>query len=110
LNSDYAVFAVLIPYPGTLLYSQALERGIIPQDFWLEFTKKPTADFEIPRLVEQHLDRRTLIALKDRALRQYYFRPGRMLRELLRLRSLKEIRQKLGMGLNILTDSLNPRK
>jgi len=56
--------------------------------------------------VEQYMDRRTLINLKDKALRSYYFRPGRMVTEFVRLRSWKEFRQKAGMALNIVTDSL----
>lgn len=106
-KSDYATFAVLIPYPGTALYDTALARGIIPTDFWAEYARRPTANFRIPHLVEQYMDRRTLVGLKDKALRSYYFRPGRMVTEFVRLRSWKEFRQKAGMALNIVTDSLH---
>ena len=106
-SSDYAVYAVLIPYPGTALYEEALARGIIPRDFWLEFTQRPTPDFEVPHLIEQHMTRAQLIALKDLALRKYYFRPSRMLKELWGLRSPKELRQKAGMAWNIISDSLH---
>lgn len=106
-KSDYAVFAVLIPYPGTELYSSARARGIIPYDFWAEFTKHPVPDFDIPHLIEQHMDRRTLINLRDKALRRFYFRPRRIWWELARLRSYRELREKTKMGLNIVTDSLD---
>lgn len=105
-ESDYATFAVLIPYPGTALYETALARGIIATDFWREFTRSPVPGFRIPSLVEQHMDRATLIGLKDKALRSYYFRPRRMIRELARLRSWKEFRQKIAMAANIAGDSL----
>ena len=105
-SSDYAAFAVLIPYPGTALYDTALARGTIPSDFWLDFTRKPVPSFRIPHLIEQNMDRTTLIGLKDKALRSYYFRPGRILRECVRLQTWKEFRQKAGMAANIMTDSL----
>ena len=105
-GSDYAAYAVLIPYPGTALYDEALARKIIPHDFWREFTRRPTPNFRIPFLVEQHLDRATLVRLKDKALRRFYFRPSRITRELARLRSWKELCQKVGMAINIATDSV----
>lgn len=105
-GSDYATYAVLIPYPGTALYDEALARRIIPFDFWREFTCHPAPNFRIPFLVEQHLDRATLIRLKDMALRRFYFRPSRITREVARLRSWKEFRQKVGMAVNIASDSL----
>jgi anaerobic magnesium-protoporphyrin IX monomethyl ester cyclase len=107
LDADYAVFAVLIPYPGTELYRMALERGIIASDFWLDFAKRPVPDFEVPRLIEQNMTRQELIALKDTALRKYYFRPSRLFKELWRLRSGKELLQKAGMAWNIVSDSLH---
>jgi len=107
MPSDYAVFAVLIPYPGTSLYQTALEQGIIPRDFWLEFTKKPVPDFRVPHLIEQHMDRKTLISLKDKALRRFYFRPARILREILKLRSRGELCRKTRMAGTIVNDSFN---
>lgn len=108
LDTDYAVYAVLIPYPATTLYESALERKIIPYDFWLEYTKNPAPDFTIPHLVEQHMDRGTLIGLKNMALRRYYFRPKVILREIKALASLKELRRKSVMASNIITDSVRP--
>jgi radical SAM superfamily enzyme YgiQ (UPF0313 family) len=105
-ESDYATFSVLIPYPGTSLYKTALEQGIIPYDYWLEFTKHPVPNFHIPHLIEQYMDRTTLIKLKNKALRRYYFQPGRVWRELMNLRSRRELRQKTRMAANIVVDSL----
>lgn len=106
LDVDYAVYAVLIPYPGTKLYSTAMERGIIPNDFWLDYTKNPVPDFLVPHLVEQNMDRKTLIRLKDIALRKFYFRPSRIAREFLSLSSFEEFKRKSGMAMNIFTDSV----
>lgn len=106
LNTDYAVFAVLIPYPGTGIYLQALERGILPNDFWREFTKHPTPNFVVPKVIEDKMDRETLISLKNHALRKYYFRPSRILREMSTVTSPKDVLTKGKMAMNIVTDSL----
>ena len=106
LNTDYAVFAVLIPYPGTIIYNEALTRGILPYDFWLDYTRNPEPDFRIPHLIEQHMDREMLIKLKDAALRKYYFRPKKILGEIRKLTSWNEFDQKRKMAMNIVSDSL----
>ena len=107
LDADYAVFAALIPYPGTQLYDEALKLGIIPVDFWREYTCSPRPHFEIPHLIEQHLNRRMLIKLKDRALWSYYFSPRRLLREVAALRSAGELYAKGRMGFNVISDFLS---
>jgi radical SAM superfamily enzyme YgiQ (UPF0313 family) len=106
LDTDYAVYAVLIPYPGTAIYDRALERGIIPNDHWREFTKNPLPDYRIPYVIENVLDRRTLIGLKNRGLRKYYFRPKQIVRELRGMGSAREFVRKARMALTIATDSM----
>lgn len=108
LDTHYAVFAVIIPYPGTKLYDEAMARGIIPYDFWREFTKNPVPDFRIPHLIEQNMDRKALIAMKNKALRRYYFRPKAVLRELRTIGSAKDFKRKFDMAMNIITDNIKP--
>ncbi|QPJ65305.1 MAG: B12-binding domain-containing radical SAM protein [Candidatus Nitrohelix vancouverensis] len=109
LDTNYAVFAVTIPYPGTALYDLGLERGILPFDFWVEYTKNPTPCYRIPHLLEQHMNREALIKLKNYALRSYYFTPKRLLQEARKLSSWTELKRKSGMAFNILSDSIKPR-
>lgn len=106
LDTSYAAFAVTIPYAGTGLYDLALEQKIVPYDFWLEYTKNPTPHFKIPHLIEEHLDRESLIKIKNHALLTYYFRPKTIWREIRHLSSWKELKRKSGMALNIFSDSL----
>ncbi len=107
IASDYALFAVLIPYPGTQLYIDALKNGAIQRDFWRDFARHPTPDFFIPHLMEDHMTRKELISLKDRALFSYYFRPKRFFREISNLTSVKELWRKFSMAKNILQDFLS---
>lgn len=98
LDSDYAEFSITIPYPATRAYAEALSEGIIKQDYWLEFTRNPTPQFTVPQVIENILDRATLITLRDKAIRKYYFRPKYMMRELLKVRSWHELKRKMQMA------------
>lgn len=112
LNPDYAVFVVLIPYPGTAVYREGMSRGIIPRDFWRDFTMAPTPNYVIPHLIEDKLSREELIGLKNRATRNYYFRPARILQEMRRLTSFGELTRKFGLAWTLATEStgkLSPR-
>jgi len=106
LDTNYAVFAVTIPYPGTALYDLGLEQKILPFDFWEKYTKNPEPDFRIPFLIEEHMDRKTLISIKNQALRKYYFRPQKIFNEIKNLTSFKEFGRKGGMAFNIISDSI----
>ncbi|MEC7641292.1 MAG: radical SAM protein [Nitrospinota bacterium] len=108
LDADYNVFNIVIPYPGTRLYTDALERKVIPCDFWLDYTLNPVADYRIPHLIEHVLSRDALLNLKSDALRRHYLRPKVILKELKSLRSFNEFKRKGSMALDILTDALSP--
>ena len=47
LEPDYAQFSICTPYPKTELYQQILKKGIATEDYWLDFAKRPRADFVI---------------------------------------------------------------
>lgn len=108
LDTEYAVFAVLIPYPGTKIYDRALELGVVPTDFWRNFTLNPDANYRIPHLIEQNMTREELMEINNIALRKYYYRPKAIIRELRKLTSWREFRQKSGMAWNILSDAIAP--
>ncbi|MBU1229138.1 MAG: B12-binding domain-containing radical SAM protein [Proteobacteria bacterium] len=101
LDSDYAEFSITIPYPGTKAYAGALEQGVISSDYWLAFAKTPTPQFVIPQVIENMMDRKTLLSLRDQAIRRFYFRPSYMLRELLKVKSWHEFKKKFQMALGL---------
>ncbi len=107
-KADYATFSILMPYPGTSLYDEALRRGIIPHDHWIEFARKPEPNYRIPYVIEQHMDRQTLLNVKSKAMRMFYLRPRTIFREMLNLQSWRELRQKGRMATNIVVDVLRP--
>ncbi|MDD5674272.1 MAG: radical SAM protein [Chitinivibrionales bacterium] len=102
LDTNYAEFNIAIPYPGTQMYQDGLSRGIFTGDYWAEFAVAPTPDFTVPRLYEEFLSRAELVEFRNRATRQFYFRPKVLVRELLGCRTLGEFGKKAAMGLNLL--------
>ena len=101
LNADYAQFSITIPYAGTELYLDALEKGVISQDYWLKYATNPTSNFVPPEIIEQHVNFDTLLSVRDEAIRKFYFRPRYVLRELVNLRSFNEFFRKARMGMQL---------
>jgi len=97
LDTDYCQFSITIPYPGTTLYKDALERGIIHNDFWAEFSKNPVENFLIPQFIEGELRIKDLIKLKNLASRSFYLRPKYILREIVKTRNFYEFKRKFAM-------------
>jgi radical SAM superfamily enzyme YgiQ (UPF0313 family) len=104
LRPRYVNFAIFTPLPGTAIYAEGLERGLIKKDVWREFANNPTADFVLP-VWEEQFTRDELYAILVRCMRDFYMRPGYILRQLLSVRSVGEFARKAAAGLGILTTS-----
>lgn len=100
LNPDYTQFSITTPYPATELYTMGLESGLITQDYWLEFAKKPTSDFKTP-VWEENLKKEELAKLLNLAYKRFYTRPQYILKELFSLSSLGEFKRKAKAGLKV---------
>lgn len=74
LNADFTHFSIVTLYPGTELYNQALESGLLKKDVWREFAKYPNSDFLLP-LWEEGFSRSELMTFQSYAYRRFYFRP-----------------------------------
>jgi anaerobic magnesium-protoporphyrin IX monomethyl ester cyclase len=101
LDADFAQFSVTIPYAGTEMYEDALESGIIVDDYWGTYARNPAPNFLPPKLIESHADLRTLLAMRDKAVRRFYFRPRFILNEMKALRSVSEFIRKARMGIQL---------
>jgi radical SAM superfamily enzyme YgiQ (UPF0313 family) len=101
LDADFAQFSITIPYAGTEMYEEALKEGIITSDYWADYARRPTPDFVPPQLIENMVDRRTMLAMRDEAVRRFYFRPRFILKELASLRSASEFVRKARMGMQL---------
>jgi anaerobic magnesium-protoporphyrin IX monomethyl ester cyclase len=101
LNPDYVHMTILTPFPGTRIYADGLECGVIKSDVWREFARKPT-----PALIPPHwgaiFTREELATLLIEGYRSFYLRPGYILKRLLRLRSFSELKKKAMAGIKVL--------
>lgn len=102
LNPDFVHITILTPFPATDLYSLGLEKGILPNDYWREFAKNPTADFK-PYFWEENLTRGELEKYLKKAYKLFYLRPNYILRTLSKIKSFKEFKRKARAGLKILS-------
>lgn len=100
LAPDYVHMTVLTPFPGTLVYNWALERGVVKSDVWREFARDPRGDFDPPHWGE-FFTRDELNALLIRGYKQFYMRPAYIVRRLAKLRSWSEFKRKAKAGLKV---------
>ncbi len=81
LAPTYAMFNVLTLYPGTALFQQAVDRGLVDGDVWRRFALDPRPDFVQP-IWDEHFTREELADLQDEAYRSFYWRPSVVLKML----------------------------
>ena len=89
LKPAYCHFTILMPFPSTKVYDDALEKGLIKKDVWREFSKKPVHDFQIP-IYDENFTREELLALLSNCNKKFYFRPSYIVREVFKKRSLTQ--------------------
>lgn len=99
LPADYSLYSIATAYPGTEMYVQALADHRIEYDYWHEFALRPVPNFIPPDFQLSRMSGTELLALRNEAIRRFYFRPRTLANELLKLRSPKEFLRKAKMGL-----------
>ena len=93
LPLDTIQISGICTYPGTPLYDWARQNGyLVPKDWreWISPSGEQVTLLSYPNLTKDEID-----AYIDRGLRQFYLRPSQMLRMLLAMRSLDDLRRKL---------------
>lgn len=101
IKPDFINVSITTPFPGTGLYFQALQRGIIRQDIWREFAQNPSTDF-IPPIWQENFNRGELIYLMKKFYASFYRRPTYILKKILEVRSFDELARKAKVGLRVL--------
>jgi len=101
INPDYVHITATIPFPATDLYGMALSQKIIKEDIWKKFAENPSANF-VPSLWNENLTNDELNKLIKRAYKQFYFRPTYIIKRILALKSLEELKIKVRAGLKML--------
>lgn len=93
INASSTQFAVAIPHPGTALYEECKEEGWLTSDDWADYTAESCL-IETPWLTAQEAEEARI-----RAYREYYYRPGFVISEALKIRRLADIKR-LARGAN----------
>lgn len=87
LDPDNAQFAGVVPHPGTVLYEECKQKGYLRANKWEDFAACnlviETEDFSV-KDVEK---------MRQYAYKKFYFRPRFILKTMLRLKSLDEIKR-----------------
>ncbi len=87
LDCDYADFAIATPYLGSKMREEALECGWIDKKFEQDIFSDSA---QYPIMNTDKLSRDEVWALKNKAVRKFFFRPSYIMRRLLKLGSLDD--------------------
>ena len=100
-GSDYAQFNILIPYAGTEIFDEGVKKKVLSANFWNEYVLNPTPNAYIP-IWEEYLSRKELSALLKICYRGFYLRPGKVIKNIMRLRNFSHFKMKFKGLLTIL--------
>ena len=101
LDPDFVHVTILTPFPGTEIYLNALADGVYETDHWRDFARSPQPGFQ-PKYWTREMSREQLEALLNAAYKSFYARPRYILRQLLKIRSFRELTAKIKAGLRVL--------
>jgi radical SAM superfamily enzyme YgiQ (UPF0313 family) len=102
LRPDYVHMTILTPFPGTKIYHDGLEEGIIKKDYWMEFAANPRSDF-VPPHWDEMFSKNELDNLLIRGYKSFYLRPSYIFKRVTSLRSLEEFKKKAAAGLKVIS-------
>lgn len=96
LEPDYVNFHVATPFPGTELFEIAREHGWLETTDWTRFEEEGSAVLHTDSLTAEDL-----VRAQKRAMRRFYIRPKRLLKELFRIRSFGQLAARIKAGCSI---------
>jgi radical SAM superfamily enzyme YgiQ (UPF0313 family) len=100
LDADYVSFSIFTPMPCTEAYDNCLKRGIFKEDYWNKFAENPSTDFK-PRLYEENMTEEELNELLKYAYRSYYLNPKFLMKRILNIRTLEQLKTQFRAGLSM---------
>jgi len=90
LDCETVAWFIAIPYPGTRLYHEAIEKGYLKERInWMEFA--PVSNLESPMIIPNFTPEE-LMKWKKRAYRKYYLRPKYVFMKLVNIRSSADLK------------------
>ncbi|MFH1593294.1 MAG: radical SAM protein [Candidatus Omnitrophota bacterium] len=97
LDVDYVLFSIASPFPGTDFYEAAKKNG------WLVYGEYRATDPAKESIISYpHLSKERLEWFASYAYMSHYFHPKYLIRQIFRVRSLRDFKNKLSTGLNLI--------
>ncbi|MFC1667571.1 B12-binding domain-containing radical SAM protein [Candidatus Omnitrophota bacterium] len=87
MKLDYAHFNKFIPFPGTELYKKLTKEGHV-----FDFSKSTVLDHKEIYYINPGMDKDEFSRFLDRANKRFYLRPGYILKRLLSIRTLHQLK------------------
>lgn len=107
LDPDVAGFTLWVPFPGTTDYKRAVEDGTYSGVPYWEQGNVPEFNFlEDPIYVPKGITKEQLMKMHKKAYSSFYLRPKYMLKRLLEVRSLDDIKRLYAGFRAIMNDQL----
>ncbi|MBW6451234.1 MAG: B12-binding domain-containing radical SAM protein [DPANN group archaeon] len=100
LNPDVALFNITTPYPGTDMFYWAKKNGYLKTENWEDYDQSHPV-MELPTVSSDEVEHYYKIAF-----RKFYFRPKYLLKRVMKLRSLDEIKMNL-KSFRVILDTLS---
>lgn len=100
-GSNYAQFNILLPYAGTEIYNEGVEKGILPPNFWSDYVSNPEPNAYIP-IWDEYLSREELSELLKMCYQKFYMRPSKILENAIRIRSISQLKMRIKGMLTIM--------
>jgi radical SAM superfamily enzyme YgiQ (UPF0313 family) len=101
LNPDFVHLTILTPFPGTKIYFDGLQKGIIKKDYWRDFSKNPKPNF-IPPHWDEFFSKDQLNDFITKGYQSFYLRPHYIFKRLIKLKNFEEFKKKTKAGLKVL--------
>jgi radical SAM superfamily enzyme YgiQ (UPF0313 family) len=101
IDPNYVHITILCPYPATEIYLEGLKTGILKKDVWKEYARNPTPDFQ-PPFWEEIFTAQELQEMLVEFYKNFYMRPGYIIKNILRIRSLGEFKRKIKAGCKVI--------
>ena len=100
LDPDYLHLSIFIPFPGSEIYINGLEKGLVKCDHWKEFAQNPQPGF-LPPHWDEFFSREDLNILLTKGYKEFYLRPSYIMKKAMRVNSWEELKKNFRAGLKV---------
>ncbi len=102
LDPDVAIFNVVIPNPGTQMYEWAVKNGVLKNENWDEY------DLTKPVMTLANVSGEKVQEYYKLAYKKFYMRPAYVLKRILKIRYMADVRSLLNGFKGVLSVVTNP--